>query len=250
MLQQEIVVRAADRWSVGRAGMQYRDLVPGRLGGRFIASHIRIPTAGLVPDYVHFHKIRFQMIFCRRGAVRLAYEDQGDEFVLAAGDCVLQPPRIRHRVIEALEPLEVIEIGCPAEHETIADHAMTLPTGRLLPDREYGGQRFTRHVAAAAPWLPWFADGLEARDTGISVATRGLAGAWVVRPSGGTPADRSLTHDGEFLFCYVLTGQLRLDLDGAPRVLETDDSVVVPAPSTFRFDGSADLELLVVRLPG
>ena len=30
-------------WEVGRAGMNYRDLIPNRQGGRFIASHIRIP---------------------------------------------------------------------------------------------------------------------------------------------------------------------------------------------------------------
>ena len=30
-------------WIIGRAGMQYRDLIPGRLGGAIIASHIRIP---------------------------------------------------------------------------------------------------------------------------------------------------------------------------------------------------------------
>src|SRR5262245_35864953 len=34
---------ADDPWIEGRAGMQYRDLIPGRLGGRLIASHIRIP---------------------------------------------------------------------------------------------------------------------------------------------------------------------------------------------------------------
>ena len=50
-------------WHAGRAGMRYRDLIPDRLGGAFIASHIQVPDAGLVPDYVHFHKIRFQMIY-------------------------------------------------------------------------------------------------------------------------------------------------------------------------------------------
>ena len=38
-------------WVIGRAGMRYRDLIPGRLGGSIIASHIRIPDAGPVPDY-------------------------------------------------------------------------------------------------------------------------------------------------------------------------------------------------------
>jgi hypothetical protein len=65
----------ADAWGVGRAGMHYRDLVPDRLGGAFIASHIRILEGGPVADYVHFHKIRFQTIFCRKGWVRVAYEE-------------------------------------------------------------------------------------------------------------------------------------------------------------------------------
>src|SRR3954471_7254679 len=100
--QEFVICRAgvAD-WDAGRAGMQYRDLIPSRLGGRFVASHIRIPEGGLVPDYVHFHKIRFQMIYCRKGWTRLVYENQGEPFLLQAGDCVLQPPEIRHRVLEA-----------------------------------------------------------------------------------------------------------------------------------------------------
>ena len=123
-----VITRAADSEGAGegRAGMLYRDLIPSRLGGRFIASHIQIPDGGPVADWVHFHKIRFQMIFCRRGWVRVAYEDQGEPFVLQPGDCVLQPPRIRHRVLEASDGLEVVEIGCPALHETLADHDMTL----------------------------------------------------------------------------------------------------------------------------
>ena len=61
-----LVTRAADAaWHAGRAGMAYRDLIPDRLGGRFIASHIRIHAGGPVPDYVHYHAVRFQMIYCR-----------------------------------------------------------------------------------------------------------------------------------------------------------------------------------------
>ena len=108
----------ATEWVVGRAGMRYRDLLPDRQGGRFIASHIAIPDGGPVPDYVHYHRIRFQLIYCHRGWVRVVYEDQGEPFVLQAGDCVLQPPEIRHRVLEASPGLEVVELSCPAEHVT------------------------------------------------------------------------------------------------------------------------------------
>ena len=154
-------------WGTGRAGMLYRDLVPDRQGGRVIASHIRIPGGGPVPDYVHFHRVRFQMIYCYKGWVRVVYEDQGPPFVMQAGDCVLQPPRIRHRVLESAPGLEVIEISSPAEHETLADLEMELPTSPVRPDRDFGGQRFVRHEAAAAAWGPWRADGFEARDLGI-----------------------------------------------------------------------------------
>ena len=38
--------------------------------------------------------------------------------MLRAGDCVIQPPLIRHRVLESSDHLQVIEIGVPAEHVT------------------------------------------------------------------------------------------------------------------------------------
>ena len=43
-----------DPWALGRAGMLYRDLIPGNQGGYVIASHIRIVEGGPVPDFVHY----------------------------------------------------------------------------------------------------------------------------------------------------------------------------------------------------
>src|SRR6185295_6532342 len=105
-----------------------------------------------VPDYVHYHRVRFQMIYCAKGWVKVVYEDQGPPFVLEEGDCVLQPPGIRHRVLESSPGLEVVERGSPAEHETLVDHELALPTGSVLAEREFGGQSFVRHVAARAAW--------------------------------------------------------------------------------------------------
>lgn len=64
---QEFVLMTPDRensWDEGRAGMQYRDLIPGRLGSRFVASHIRIPAGGEIPDY--FGKKRQFCFACRK----------------------------------------------------------------------------------------------------------------------------------------------------------------------------------------
>lgn len=238
-----------DAWGVGRAGMQYRDLIPSRLGGRFIASHIRIPVGGPVPDYVHFHKIRFQMIYCKAGWAKLVYEDQGDPFLLEAGDCVLQPPEIRHRVLEASDGLEVIEIGCPAVHETFADNNMELPTGRFIPARYYGDQRFVRHVAAKAEWMPWHLSGFLARDLGIAAATDGLAGVRVVRAQDPIRAEAK-PHGGEFLFYFVLNGSLTLSGSKlGNHVLATDASVVIPNDATYALVASPGTEFLEVALP-
>ena len=174
----ELIVRRMgerESWVVGRAGMQYRDLIPGRLGGAVIASHIRIPHGGPVPDMVHYHAVAFQLIYCRRGWFDLVYEDQGPPFRLEAGDCVIQPPRIRHRVLESSDNGEVIELGVPAEHLTTIDHELALPTGTLDPQREFGGQRFCRHRRRDAAWDAWRLPGFEARRTGIDDATGGVA---------------------------------------------------------------------------
>lgn len=247
--QEFVLSRAGHAWGVGRASMQYRDLIPSRLGGRFVASLIRIPEGGPVPDYVHFHKIRFQMIYCKTGWARLVYEDQGEPFIFNAGDCVLQPPEIRHRVLEASAGLEVIEIGCPAVHETFADRTMPLPTPHLLPERDFGGQRFVRHVAADARWRPWRADGFEMRDTGIAAATDGLAGVRVVRPRGAATA-RFAAHQGEFLFWFVLAGDVALDVqDHGQHRLHANDCCVIPAGAAYALDAHAGAELLEVMLP-
>ena len=233
----------------GRAGMLYRDLIPGRLGGRFIASHIAIPQGGPVADWVHFHKIRFQMLVCRRGWVRLVYEDQGPEFLFRAGDCVLQPSRIRHRVLESSDAFEVVEIGCPALHETIADHAMTLPNARLAPDRDFGGQRFLHSVAAKTPWTPHGAAGFEARETGMAQATGGLADARVIRPAGAR-GFAAPPHDGELFFGVLMEGSATLACRGAAHALGPADAFVIPAGEPWALsEASDDLELLEVILP-
>lgn len=249
---QEFVISrlsADDAWHVGRAGMEYRDLIPGRMGGRFIASHIRIPGGGKTPDYVHYHKVRFQMIYCKAGWVRVVYEDQGPPFVLETGDCVLQPPEIRHRVLESSAGLEVIEIGCPAVHETWADHELALPSSNFLPERFFGEQRFVRHQAKAAQWTPARFDGWEARDTGIAAATNGLAGARVLRAKSSITSTAE-GHTGDFLFWFVLQGELGLESHGhVTHQLQAGDSCAIPAGLGFTLRANAGLELLEVSLP-
>lgn len=245
-----VLTRQADSpdAGAGRAGMLYRDLIPSRLGGRFIASHIAIPEGGPVADWVHFHKVRFQMIFCRRGWARLVYEDQGPPFLMRAGDCVLQPPRIRHRVLESSNGFEVVEIGCPALHETLADHDMELPTATLHHDRDFTGQRFLHSVAVDTPWAPLGATGFEVRESGIAEATRGLADVRVIRPASAR-GFAARPHSREFFFGFVLGGAVTLEHGGA-HPLTGADAFVIPAGEAWGLsEASEDLELLEVVLP-
>jgi mannose-6-phosphate isomerase-like protein (cupin superfamily) len=187
--------------------------------------------------------------------VRVSYEDQGDPITLRAGDCVLQPPEIRHRVLESSQGLEVIEISCPAAHETWSDPGMTLPTGRNAPERQFNGQRFVCHVAVKANWNASRFHGFEQRDMGIGEATNGLAGARVLRSYGDAAAGRrggasTNAHAGEFAFYFVLSGTTILDSTAlGSQDLSPGDCCVLPARTDFTFQPTAGLELLEVTLP-
>jgi quercetin dioxygenase-like cupin family protein len=247
-----VVRRLADGapWVIGRAGMQYRDLVPSRLGGAMIASHIRIPDGGPVPDMVHFHKVGFQLIFCIAGWVDVLYEDQGGLRRLTPGDCFIQPPEIRHRVMEASDGIEVIEIGVPAEHITEIDHTTELPTPHLRPDRTWQGQRFVHNLARDALWQPFRLPGFVARDTTIAANTGGVAGVQVIRRGQGSPA--WARHDADILFGFVIAGDVTLEGESKdPFRLSRGDAWVIPPGLATRWaDPSDDVEILEVSLPG
>ena len=246
-----VVRRLADQapWIIGRAGMEYRDLVPSRLGGAMIASHIRVPD-GPVPDMVHFHKVGFQLIFCIKGWVDVLYEDQGGIRRLHAGDCFIQPPGIRHKVLMAADGIEVIEIGVPAEHITEIDHSMTLPTPVSRPKREWEGQRFVHSLAKDGVFKPFRIPGFEARDTTINANTKGVASVMVARPvSAEFPWTK---HSSDILFNFVAAGAMTLEGEGKPPYrLSAGDAFVVPPRMLTRYsEVSRDLELMEVTLPG
>jgi mannose-6-phosphate isomerase-like protein (cupin superfamily) len=197
-------------WRLGRAGMMYRDLIPGRLNGKLIASHIRLTEGGPVADYVHYHKIDFQLIYCLSGRIRVVYEGQGEPFWLEAGDCVLQPPEMRHRVLECEAGSEVLELSSPAEHETWVDHEMTLPTSEIDSHRLFGGQRFVHSIASEAKWQPAENDGVEIRNFGIYEATSGLLDVTIRRMKDPEDARAFSPRSGMVALGFVVAGKQKL----------------------------------------
>jgi mannose-6-phosphate isomerase-like protein (cupin superfamily) len=237
-----LLTRSGASPAQGRAGMLYRDLVPSRFGGRYVASHISIPEGGPVADWVHYHRIAFQMIYVRAGWVRVVYQDGGEPFVMREGDLVVQPPEIRHRVLESSPGLEVVEISAPAVHATHADHQLELPNGSN-PGRIFGGQRFLRHVAAETPWTR--ANGGEAQETDVEAATSGLADVRTLRPLNGD----ALTfggHQGELVFGFLLDGSAVLDYRSMHEVGPADAFAIPPGQPWRLVSPSSDLRLLHV----
>lgn len=236
-------------WKVGRAGMEYRDLIPDRLGGRLIASHIRLTKGGEVPDYVHYHKVEFQMIYCKKGRIRVAYEAQGEPFWLETGDCVLQPPEIRHRVLECTAGAEVIEVTMPAEHETWVDHNLKLPNDRIDLDRIFNGQRFVYDRAADSRPTSESPRGFEVRDLAIAKAPKGVVALFELRTFGGD-ADLGVGKDNEFKTLYfLLEGGADLTFEGLDgRKFKPDEAILIPPKTTYRLSAGPNTRLLQVLI--
>jgi mannose-6-phosphate isomerase-like protein (cupin superfamily) len=101
-----------------RAFFTYRDLGIAEASlGSYGANVIRAVPGQHAQPHWHTHALDFQMVFILKGWVRFEYEDIG-EVLLKPGDCVYQPPGIRHREVEHSDELELIEITSPAEFAT------------------------------------------------------------------------------------------------------------------------------------
>jgi mannose-6-phosphate isomerase-like protein (cupin superfamily) len=179
------------------------------------------------------------------------YEDQGPSFVMEEGDCVLQPPQIRHQVVECSPGLEVVEITCPAEHETLTAGDFLLPTPELNPARSFFGQRFIRHKSEHAAWNASWLPGFESRDTDILKGSANFARVQVLRQARKSEAFLH-SHPGELSFFFLLKGGMTLHAAGERDVcIEEADAFVIPAGVNFAFvDPTDGLELLEVTLPG
>ncbi|MDX1512605.1 MAG: cupin domain-containing protein [Gammaproteobacteria bacterium] len=104
-----------------RSYFEYRDLgIDAATGGEFVAHVIRAREGQNATGQWHRHDCDFQMYYVLKGWAKFEYEGHGVRLV-KPGDCVLQPPNIRHREIEHSADLELIEIVSPADFATEAE---------------------------------------------------------------------------------------------------------------------------------
>ncbi|MBT3170795.1 MAG: cupin domain-containing protein [Rhodospirillaceae bacterium] len=101
-----------------RQKFEYRDLgISTATEGRFHAQVIRIGGEGQQVAGEHWHSLDFQLVYILKGWITFDYAGVG-ETRLEAGDCVHQPPGIRHAVLAHSDDLELLEVTSPADFAT------------------------------------------------------------------------------------------------------------------------------------
>ncbi len=99
----------------------YRDLgIKDATRGMVVAHAIRFvaPCDPKVVSKEHLHDTEFQMIYVLKGSITSSFEGQGTH-TMQAGDCWLQPQRIKHKVLDYSDDCELLEIVMPADFETV-----------------------------------------------------------------------------------------------------------------------------------
>jgi mannose-6-phosphate isomerase-like protein (cupin superfamily) len=103
-----------------RSYARYRDLgMAAATGGRVQAHVIRmIPPVTDEVRKAHYHDVEFQMVYVLKGSMTTDFEGQGP-VTMHAGSCWIQPPKIKHTVLDYSDDCEVLEIIVPADFETV-----------------------------------------------------------------------------------------------------------------------------------
>ena len=98
----------------------YRDLGIAAASGGLCQAHV-IRMIPPVTDEVrkrHYHDTELQLIYVLKGWMKNEFEGHGEQ-LMEAGSCWLQPPRIKHTVLDYSDDLEVLEIIVPANFKTV-----------------------------------------------------------------------------------------------------------------------------------
>jgi uncharacterized RmlC-like cupin family protein len=97
----------------------YRDLgIAAATHGLATAQVIRfVPPCTDEVRQRHTHAVHFQMIYVLKGWLKSEFEGQGAH-VMKQGSCWIQPPNIKHMVLDYSDDCEVLEIVLPADFET------------------------------------------------------------------------------------------------------------------------------------
>lgn len=98
----------------------YRDLGVAAATNGVAQAHVIRMTRPWTPDVGkrHYHSVTFQLIYVLKGWIRGEFDGDG-EHVFRAGSCWIQPPGIKHSVLDYSDDVELLEIILPADFETV-----------------------------------------------------------------------------------------------------------------------------------
>jgi mannose-6-phosphate isomerase-like protein (cupin superfamily) len=112
----------ADAFEGGlRSYAKYRDLgIAAATSGLARAHVIKMipPCDPAVVSKRHYHDVEFQMIYVLKGWIKGEYDGAG-EVTMYEGSCWLQPPKIKHAVLDYSHDCELLEIILPADFDTV-----------------------------------------------------------------------------------------------------------------------------------
>jgi len=104
-----------------RSYAEYRDLGIAPATQGLVQAHvIRMipPCDPAVVSKEHYHDVEFQLVYVLKGWMKSEFEGAG-VITMEAGSCWIQPPRIKHTVLDYSGDCEVLEIIMPAEFDTV-----------------------------------------------------------------------------------------------------------------------------------
>jgi mannose-6-phosphate isomerase-like protein (cupin superfamily) len=103
-----------------RTYAKYRDLGMSKASNGLLQAHvIRLvpPCDPKVVSKRHYHDVDVQMIYVLKGWIKGEYD--GQVVTMRQGGAWLQPPKIKHTVLDYSDDCELLEIVLPAEFKTV-----------------------------------------------------------------------------------------------------------------------------------
>jgi mannose-6-phosphate isomerase-like protein (cupin superfamily) len=100
---------------------KYRDLGINAATDGMVQAHVIQFVPPCRPEEVsklHYHDVDFQMVYVLNGWIKTELEGEGG-ITMRTGSCWIQPPRVKHKVLDYSDDCEVLEIVLPADFETV-----------------------------------------------------------------------------------------------------------------------------------
>jgi hypothetical protein len=100
---------------------QYRDLGVAAATDGLARAHVIKMIPPCIPAEVskrHYHDVDFQMVYVLKGWIKAEYDGAG-VVTMREGSCWLQPPKIKHTVLDYSDDCELLEVILPADFETV-----------------------------------------------------------------------------------------------------------------------------------